>query len=96
MLYHIRCKKGDKIVRTIKDAQGHQLVPGSPGLLLVHLANDERVFVNIDHFDFLDFSNGWAKGEAIVAEKTAKAQAEAKEKSPPPPEPVITGPGGAS
>ena len=92
MLYNIRCKKGDKTVRTIKDVQGHQLVHGAHGLLLVHLANDERLFVNFDHFDFLDFSNGWAKGEEKVAQ--AKAQAEAAKEGKD--EPVITGPGGSS
>lgn len=98
MNYHIRCKKGDKTVRTIKEVKGHQFVQGTPGLLMAQLQNDERVFINFDHFDFLDFSNGWAKGEAIVADKAAKAQAEAKKNVPPlpPPEPVITGPGGAS
>ncbi len=98
MTYHIRCKKGDKTVRTIKDVVGHHFVQGQPGLLMAHYQNDERVFINFDHFDFLDFSNGWAKGEAIVAQKAAKAQAEAKKNEPPtpPPMPVINGPGGAS
>ncbi len=98
MLYHIRCKKDDKTVRTIKDVKGHHFVQGTPGLLMAHCQNDERVFINFDHFDFLDFSNGWAKGEAAVAQEAAKAQAEAKKNGPPtpPPEPVITGPGGAS
>ena len=95
MNYHIRCKQGDKTVRVIKDVIGHQLVPGVSGLLLVQLANDERIFVNIDHFDFLDFSNGWAKGEAAVNQAKAEAEAE-KKKNGPPPRPVITGPGGAS
>jgi len=92
MTYHIRCKKDDKVVRVIKDVIGHALVPDAPGLLMVQLENDERVFVNFDHFDFLDFSNGWAKGEAIAAQAAAKA-AEAKKNDP---KPVITGPGGSS
>jgi len=95
MLYHIRCKKGDKTVRTIKDVQGHHFVQGMSGMLLAHLQNDERVFINFDHFDFLDFSNGWAKGEAI-AQQAAIAAEEAKKKNGPPPPPIITGPGGAS
>lgn len=95
MLYHIRCKKGDKTVRTIKDVKGHHFVQGMSGLLLAHLQNDERVFINFDHFDFLDFSNGWAKGEAAVAKVAEQAQT-AKEKNGKPPPPVINGPGGAS
>lgn len=94
MLYHIRCKKGNKTLRVIKDVKGHTFVQGMSGLLLAHLKNDERVFINFDHFDFLDFSNGWAKGEAAVAQAAAEAEA-AKEKNGPP-TPVITGPGGAS
>lgn len=92
MAYHIRCKKGDKTVRVIKDVAGHGFMPDVPGLLMAHLENDERVFVNFDHFDFLDFSNGWAKREAIASQAAAKA----KEKNIKPPPPVITGPGGAS
>jgi len=95
MTYHIRCKKGDKTVRTIKDVKGHHFVQGMPGLLLVHCQNEERVFVSLDHFDFLDFSNGWAEGEAI-AKQAAEVQAEALKNKQPPPTPVITGPGGAS
>lgn len=95
MLYHIRCKQGNKTVRVIKDVKGHHFVQGMSGLLLVHLQNDERVFINFDHFDFLDFSNGWAKGETIAAQAAAEA-VKAKEKNGPPPPPVITGPGGAS
>jgi len=93
MLYHIRCKKGDKTVRTIKDVKGHQFMPNVPGLFMVKLENDERVFINFNNFDFLDFSNGWSKGEAI-AQQAATVAAEAKSGKPPPP--VITGPGGAS
>lgn len=101
MLYHIRClryggrNKDRVLVRTIENAKGHSLVPGTPGLLMVQLENDERIFVNFNNFDFLDFSNGWAKAEAVAAQAAIVA-AEAKEKNGKPPPPVITGPGGAS
>lgn len=95
MLYNIRCKKGEKTVRVIKDVQGHHFVQGMSSLLLAHLQNDERVFINFNHFDFLDFSNGWAKGEAIAKQAAAEA-AKAKEKNGKPPPSAITGPGGAS
>lgn len=85
MTYHIRCKKDDKVVRVIKDVKAHQFMADLSGLLLVQMENGERVFVNFAHFDFLDFSNGWAKSEADANQ--------AKEKNG---NPVITGPGGAS
>lgn len=95
MNYHIRCKQGEKTVRVIKDVKGHRFMPDVPGLLFVHLENDERVFVNFNRFDFLDFSQGWAKGEAAAHQAAEQAEA-AKKKNGNPPPPVITGPGGAS
>lgn len=69
MTYTVKLKRplGKDVV--IEKVKGHLFPTDSPkNILMLILENEERIFVNIDKFETIWFSDGWFKMEEESAE----------------------------